>query len=73
MSEVVAITGTPGSYLGSCSLYRMPNGEIRAEMTDMAAWQIEARDTIPDRFTDFARWMRDGAVSLEEQGAAFHD
>jgi len=60
-----------GSYLGTVTLSRLPDGTIYAGLTDMAAWQIESRETIADRFEQLADWMRAGADSFVAQGQSF--
>lgn len=71
MSVVSITTAHRGAYLGTASFYRMPDGGIAVMITDMADHMIESRDTIPERFTLFADWMRAGIADVETQGREF--
>lgn len=54
--------------LGSFNVHRQPDGSILIGMTYMAPKQIEAHNTIRERFYKAAQWLRDGVGTLEEQG-----
>jgi len=74
VSNVVPLSEhRPGSYLGTVSFYRMPDGQIAVALREMAVWQIEAKDTIPERFREMIDWMQRGVASLEEQALAFEE
>lgn len=62
-----------GSFLGSCSFYRRPDGTISAMLTEMAPWVIEEHENIPDRFNQFAAWLVAGADDLIAQGESFEE
>lgn len=60
-----------GSFLGTVSVYRSPDGSIAAVLNDMAAHEIEGKETMPERFNLVAEWLRAGADDLEAQGKEF--
>lgn len=73
MSEgnVVPLNAASGSFLATVSLYRMPDGSIRAALDDMPSHVIEAKETISARFTEAARWMLEASVDFLRQAAHF--
>lgn len=71
MADATPLIVPQGSYLATVALYRMPDGNIRAELTDMPDAVIEDRQTIPARFEALAEWCFKGAFSLLKQAASF--
>lgn len=60
--------------LGAFEVYRQPDGSISATLLHMNERQIEARETIAERFEAAAEWLRKGAASLDGQAKEFpHD
>lgn len=74
MAEITSIAPpTQGSYLGTCELYRLPDGTISMRLTDMATWEIEGQQTIAQRFMVFAGWLREGVISAEQQALSWRE
>ena len=71
--NVVALVGGQGSHLATVSLYRMPDGSVRAALEDMPTHAIEARDTIAERFNAVAEWVEAGADDLRCQALRFEE
>jgi len=69
--NVVPLLVSQGSYLATVALYRMPDGSIRGELTDMPAPVIEGKDTISDRFVALSEWCLVAAIDFQRQGEAF--
>lgn len=55
-------TDHPGSFLCSLTLYRTHDGRVIANLTDMAAWEIEGKDTIRERFEMLAAWTSESEI-----------
>lgn len=71
--NIEPIQAGEGSYLCSISLYRRPDGSIRAALHDMPAHVVEAEPTITARFFRAAGWCLDGMLDLMRQGVRFDE
>lgn len=73
VENVVALNSAQGSFLCGLSLFRLPDGSIRAILDDMPAHVIEAEATITRRFFKAAEWSVEGALDLMRQGLRFDE
>jgi hypothetical protein len=71
MGEVVSLAAAEGSLLVTVSMWRMPDGSVRAVIDDMPTHVIEVEPTISARFVKAAVWTCEGACDLLRQGSRF--
>lgn len=71
MADVVALRAAEGSLLATVSLFRMPDGSIRAVLDGMPVHVIEDRSTITARFVDAGFWCLQGGLDLMQQAVRF--
>lgn len=69
--KVVNLNAGVGSFLASVSLFRMPDGSIRAVLDDMPVHVIEGEPTISRRFELAGFWLLKGACDLLRQSNQF--
>lgn len=73
MPEVIPLKTEQGSFLATLSLYRMPDGTIRASLREMPVHVIESEETIPARFYRLAKWTFLASRDLLRQGRSFEE
>lgn len=73
VQNVTPIRPSEGSYLANVSFYRMPDGDVRAVLEDMASHQIEQLPSITERFFKVSGWAIKGAMDLLRQGLRFDE
>ena len=71
MSAVIPLRVAQGSELATVRLWRMPDGQIRAELLDMPAHVIESEATIAARFTKAAEWSLGASLDFMRQACNF--
>lgn len=70
-TNVVAMQTRAGSYLGTVSLWRMPDGTIRGQLEDMPKHVIEDRAEISARFLQLSNWCLEACQSFLRQASRF--
>lgn len=72
MSEnVIPMRAATGSELATITLFRMPDGSIRAQLCDMPTHVIESEETISARFTSAAGWLIEASADFLRQACHF--
>lgn len=71
MGNVVPLNVAEGSLLATVSMWRMPDGSVRAVLDHMPVHVIEREKTISARFLSASMWTVEAAGDLLRQANRF--